>query len=206
MTPFGDRICCHLSMLRCCSRCAALGPCWDLGVTPAASGGHPCSQAGAVEAWAGTKEGSPPPTAQSRASPGAEGLLLPQFVLGELGMEWLYRQTFCCCGQAAHPPVVTLTAVLYCDSVSLSAQGGTLSVSHTHPTAQQHLHFGFKHYIFSGFPLRVGPAGVSPGFPCAGLSSRAELGGTLPSKLPYPGSCHAPVLHCGTVLQNPLLQ
>lgn len=54
-----------------------------------------------MEPWAGTKEGSPPPhreAAQSRASPGGEGLLLPQFVLGELGMDWVYRQTFSAAG------------------------------------------------------------------------------------------------------------
>lgn len=72
-------------------------------------------------------------------------------------------------------------------------EGRILSLCHTHipnptarqhqlQTAQQHVHFGVKRCIFSGLPLRVSPAGVCPGFMCAGMCSWAELGGTLPSK------------------------
>lgn len=182
------------------------GPAGTLGVTPAARG-VPSASPGRSCGGLGRHQGRVSPShCTEQSQPRSRGAVASPVCAGGTGNGVAVQTNFFCCGRAAHPPIVTLTAVLYCDSVSLSAQGGTLSLSYTHPTAQQHRHFGFKHCIFSGFPLRVGPAGVSPGFPCAGLCSRAELGGTLPSKLPYPGSCHAPVLHCGTVLQNPLLQ
>lgn len=165
----GGRICCHLSMLRC----AALTAHWDPGGHP--WGGSPApSQGGAAEPPAATNEGPPPPQPSSlrgctgQSQPRRRGVGSSTVCASGCWGSWE------CAGCTNKRFLLWVSCTPSCYNINCCALPGLgfplttkrqapLSVSNTSQIPQhelqtcilpkQHVRFGFKRCIFSGFPL-----------------------------------------------------